>query len=70
MTPIKIFLVLGLVMSSLIDHIKAQPSFDTNNTLDTKQQRIVAISAFAAKGDLLQLPKALNEGLDARLTIN
>jgi alkylhydroperoxidase/carboxymuconolactone decarboxylase family protein YurZ len=42
----------------------------TNQALGNKQQSIVAISAFAAKGDLVQLQKALNNGLDAGLTVN
>ena len=42
----------------------------TTQTLDGKHQSIVAISAFTAKGDLVQLQKVLNEGLDAGLTIN
>ncbi|KKI91797.1 hypothetical protein WQ54_12510 [Bacillus sp. SA1-12] len=38
--------------------------------LNAKQQNIVTIAAFTAKGDLSQLKTALNEGLDAGLTVN
>lgn len=41
-----------------------------NQTLDARQQGIVTISAFTAKGDLVNLKKALHAGLDAGLTIN
>ena len=38
--------------------------------LSPKQQSIVTISAFTANGDLEKLKTALNEGLDAGLTVN
>src|SRR5512136_2918586 len=38
--------------------------------LSPKQQSIVTIAAFTANGDLQKLKTALNEGLDAGLTIN
>ena len=38
--------------------------------LNAKQEKIVTIAAFTAKGDLPKLKTALNEGLDAGLTIN
>jgi 4-carboxymuconolactone decarboxylase len=38
--------------------------------LSPKQQGIVAISAFTANGDMEKLKTALNEGLDAGLTVN
>ena len=40
------------------------------STLNPKQQSIVAISSFTANGDLEKLKSALNEGLDAGLTVN
>lgn len=43
---------------------------NTEDTLNTKQQRIIPISAFTAKGDMLQLHSALNDGLNAGLSIN
>jgi 4-carboxymuconolactone decarboxylase len=41
-----------------------------DQTLHAKEQSIVTIAAFTAKGDLEQLRKALNKGLDAELTVN
>lgn len=38
--------------------------------LSAKQENIVTIAAFAAKGDLPQLKNALNTGLNAGLTVN
>ena len=40
------------------------------DTLSHKQQAIVPIAAFTAKGDMERLPEALNAGLDAGLTVN
>ena len=41
-----------------------------NEGLNAKQEKIVTIAAFTAKGDLDRLKAALNEGLDAGLTVN
>lgn len=41
-----------------------------SEALTSKQQGIIPIAAYTANGDLLQLKSALNEGLDAGLTIN
>lgn len=41
-----------------------------NEGLNTKQDKIVTIAAFTATGHLQKLKKALNEGLDAGLTVN
>ncbi len=41
-----------------------------NGGLNAKQEKIVTIAAFTANGDLHKLKTALNEGLDARLTVN
>lgn len=38
--------------------------------LSSRQQAIIAISALTAKGDLPQLNKALNDGLNTGLTVN
>jgi 4-carboxymuconolactone decarboxylase len=43
---------------------------DANQALNAKQQSIVPIAAFTANGDLDKLNIALNEGLDAGLTVN
>jgi 4-carboxymuconolactone decarboxylase len=42
----------------------------TMKGLNPKQEKIVTIAAFTAAGDLQKLKSALNEGLDAGLTIN
>ena len=41
-----------------------------NEVFSAKQQNIVTIAAFTAKGDLQKLKTALNEGLDSGLTVN
>jgi 4-carboxymuconolactone decarboxylase len=41
-----------------------------NGGLNAKQQSLIPIAAFTANGDLQKLKTALNEGLDAGLTIN
>jgi 4-carboxymuconolactone decarboxylase len=43
---------------------------DKNHALDAKQRSIVPIAAFTANGDMPKLKTALNEGLDAGLTVN
>lgn len=70
MNPIKNFLVLVLLLAYQIQASNAQQPMNTNQILDRKQQSIVAISAFTARGDLAQLQKALHDGLDAGLTVN
>jgi len=40
------------------------------NHLNAKQRAIIPIAAFTANGDLARLKTALNEGLDAGLTVN
>ena len=70
MRPIKIFLLLVLFITGLAYNLYGQQQVDKNHSLSTKQQSIVTISAFTAKGDLLQLKQALNSGLDAGLTVN
>lgn len=41
-----------------------------NSSLSAGQQSIIPIAAFTAKGDMQKLTAALNEGLDAGLSIN
>jgi alkylhydroperoxidase/carboxymuconolactone decarboxylase family protein YurZ len=52
------------------DNIHAQNDMNQDQTLDSREQTIVAISAFTAKGNMTALTKALNEGLDAGLSIS
>lgn len=70
MIPFKLFLALTLFTVDLPDELKAQQQIQTKQTLDSRQQSIIIISAFTAKGDLVQLQHALNTGLDAGLTVN
>jgi len=60
------------VIPALMLSIAAIADAQTVNTqpLSSKQQSIVTISAFTANGDQEKLKTALNEGLDARLTVN
>src|ERR1044071_5137672 len=70
------FQVLVALMVSLLSpssYVNAQTNkrAQTNmNTLNAKEQSIVTISAFTAKGDLEPLREALNKGLDSGLTVN
>jgi 4-carboxymuconolactone decarboxylase len=48
----------------------ARQEQNENQALNARQEKIVTIAAFTAKGDLQQLKNALNEGLDAGLTVN
>jgi alkylhydroperoxidase/carboxymuconolactone decarboxylase family protein YurZ len=43
---------------------------DASETLTARQQAIVPIAAFAAAGDMARLNAALNQGLDAGLTVS
>lgn len=43
---------------------------DTTKTLSIRQQAIIPVAAFAAAGDIPGLNRALNQGLDAGLTIS
>lgn len=43
---------------------------DANQALDPKQQSIIPIAAFTANGDLTKLKIALQDGLEAGLTVN
>lgn len=50
--------------------LNGQNKSETNMALTTKQQRIIPIAAYAAKGDLISLKSAMNEGLDAGFTVS
>ncbi len=68
MKPMIFFTLLLMFFTGSINAIKAQQTVTSN--LNAKQQSIVSISGYTAKGDLLQLKPALNEGLDSGLTVN
>ena len=72
MEKIKIKTVIGLVVaiSSFSCNLNAQNNTNANMTLSPREQRIIAIAALTAKGDLSELKTELNTGLEAGLTIN
>lgn len=67
---VKRFLVIFIAVVCLSIHLNAQSEMNNNQVLTEKQQSIVQIAAFTAKGGLQLLKPALNKGLDAGLTIN
>lgn len=61
----------GLAMIfCLFGSLHAQNMAENDFLLSIKKQNIIPIAAYAAKGELQQLKTALNEGLDAGLTVN
>lgn len=68
MTLILTGIVFSLFNSATVSN--AQNMQNESRALSARHVKIVSIAAFAAKGDLPQLKIALNEGLNAGLTIN
>jgi alkylhydroperoxidase/carboxymuconolactone decarboxylase family protein YurZ len=68
----KITAILSVILVSMFSFIAiaGAQQMDANRALSAKQQSIVPIAAFTANGDLQKLKTALNEGLDAGLTVN
>ena len=58
------------IVCAVLGTLNATHVSAASNALDARQQNIVAIAAFTAKGDLPRLSGALNQGLQAGLTIN
>lgn len=50
--------------------ISEAQAMNDGQSLDTKQQRIIPIAAFTASGEMEKLKAALNNGLEAGLTVN
>jgi 4-carboxymuconolactone decarboxylase len=50
--------------------ISEAQDMDAKQTLSGKQRSTIPIAAFTANGDMVKLRTALNEGLDAGLTVN
>lgn len=63
----RISLYIGIIMLLLVvsGNVNAQ-----DNMLSKKQEKIITISAFAARGELEKLKPELSAGLDAGLTVN
>ena len=72
MKRIGIRVVVTFIVSlvSFTNITSAQTNMNKDQSLNAKQQSIVTISIFTAKGDLENLRKALNGGLDSGLTVN
>jgi alkylhydroperoxidase/carboxymuconolactone decarboxylase family protein YurZ len=60
----------GIFISVFTIAIISEAQTMQNEGLNAKQEKIVPIAAFTAKGDLDKLKTALNEGLDFGLTVN
>lgn len=67
-----ILLITGVIFSlvSFTNISEAKRMQNENQALNAQQEQIAAITAFTAKGDLPKLNTALNDGLDAGLTVN
>lgn len=63
----KVLILTGLVASSAL-HAFSQTT-DMTNPLTSQEEKLVIISAQAAKGDMAGLKEAINAGLDAGLSI-
>jgi 4-carboxymuconolactone decarboxylase len=60
----------GILMSMVVIAAISEAQMVKKEGLNAKQEKIVAIAAFTASGDLQKLQGALSAGLDAGLTIN
>ncbi|MBT3382939.1 MAG: carboxymuconolactone decarboxylase family protein [Prolixibacteraceae bacterium] len=72
MKTISIKTLIGLVIltSCFSFSLNAKNNMNVDLSLTVKQQCIIPIAAYTAKGELQDLKSALNDGLDAGLTIN
>lgn len=66
---LKIICSSTVVMMILFSSMNVDAQIE-NGSLDAKHQSLIKISALTAIGELTSLNKALNEGLDAGLTVN
>ena len=60
----------AILFSSAVIAIAEAHDMDKNQTLSEAQKSIIPIAAFTANGDMEKLKTALNDGLDAGLTVN
>lgn len=65
----KSFLGLIIILSTLVNNVLGQKKKEFDQ-LDAKQKSIVTIAAFTANGNIPHLTQALQEGLDAKLTVS
>jgi len=70
MQLLKFFLITEFFAFWMTTNLIAQQVTSRNQALSARQQNIVTISSFTAKGDLVKLKTALSNGLDAGLTVN
>ena len=71
MTKLIVRILIGLAINCcLTGNLLSQNMAEPDNSLSAKQQSIVLIAAYCATGELQKLKPALNEGLDAGLTVN
>lgn len=67
----RITVILAVLLASMFNIVTiSEAQTMKREGLNAKQESIVTIAAFTAKGDLRKLKTALYEGLDAGLTIN
>jgi alkylhydroperoxidase/carboxymuconolactone decarboxylase family protein YurZ len=66
----RVLIAFVISLMSLASSMNAQTSMNKNQILNAKEQSIVIISALTARGDLENLRRALNGGLDSGLTVN
>jgi 4-carboxymuconolactone decarboxylase len=59
-----------LIVTLIFNFAAISEAQTMQNLLSARQRAIIPIAAFTANGDLAQLKTALNEGLDAGLTVN
>ena len=64
------WLIIIMVLGCLPFYISALNKMSPDQQLKAKQKNIIQIAALAAKGDLQALKPALNQGLEAGLTVN
>ena len=72
MKKLKLYLLVVIVILLQVSpkNSAAQRNSNETQTLGSREQHIVTISSFTAKGNLERLKQALNSGLEAGLTVN
>ncbi|MDL2268041.1 carboxymuconolactone decarboxylase family protein, partial [Desulfovibrio sp. OttesenSCG-928-G15] len=70
MSITKISILLCFCLSAIVATVSAHAAQPASPELSPAQRGIIPIAGFAAQGNMPRLRTALNEGLDAGLTIN